>query len=175
MKNSSFFGSLTALLLLFSCSSSGDGDGQLGICDEHSEWRDHNGEDKCSYYSSKTSCSKILGKLRIMSRMHKGFAEKDVFGGGMSSRWLEIEKNRITYFDPQGNISDEGTCSCENGVLNVKWKKGDNVPEKATIYFRDQDTVELRYYDYPFDIMKFAYDTTRPKTNPTKIFGTIEN
>jgi len=170
-----FLSSFSAALFLFSCSSSNDGrDTRPEMCNEHSEWRDHDGADSCSYYSSGSSCSKILGKLKIMSRMHKGFAEKDVFGGGVSSRWLEIEEKKITYFDPQGNIADEGKCSCKKGVLKVDWKKGDNLPTEATIYFRNQDTVELRYYDYPFDIMSFAYDTTKPKTNPTKIFGTME-
>lgn len=144
------------------------------LCEEHSEWRDNNGADSCSYYSNEESCNKILGKFEIKSRVHKGAYEKDVFNGGQSSRWLIIKEKSIEYYDPSGEIADKGTCNCEKGKLNIKWEKGDNLPERATIYFNSPDFVELRYYDYPFSMGDIQYDKSKRKNNPTKIIGTIK-
>lgn len=147
---------------------------QKGICNETSEWRDHNGADSCSYYSPKETCPNIIGKLNIITRLHKNILEEGVFEGGMSSRWLEIEKNSITYYTPSGKMADRGTCQCKNGQMKIKWEIGDNLPKEATVYFSSPDTVELRYYDFPFDFNNFSYDKSEKPTNPTKILGTIE-
>ncbi|MCT4562120.1 MAG: hypothetical protein N4A41_12175 [Crocinitomicaceae bacterium] len=144
------------------------------LCAEHSEWRDNDGADSCSYFSKKVACENIIGKLNIRSRLHKGALENGVFEGGMSSRWLEIEENSIVYYAPDGKIADKGSCNCSDGVLKVNWEKGDNLPAKAEIYFNSESFVELRYYDYPFSFDTFTYDTLKPKNNPTKIIGTIE-
>lgn len=142
-------------------------------CDESSEWRDHNGPDNCSYYSDKESCSRILGKLNMISRLHKGTLEKGVFEGGLSSRWFEIKDKSIVYFKASGEIADKGQCDCKDGILKINWESGANLPEESRIYFRSADSVELRYYDYPFDFMALRYDSLKPKTNPTKILGVI--
>ncbi|PHR24532.1 MAG: hypothetical protein COA38_16385 [Fluviicola sp.] len=144
------------------------------LCVEDSEWRDNDGPDSCSYFSKDEMCEMVIGKLNIRSRLHKGVLENGVFEGGMSSRWLEIEENTISYYTPNGEIADKGNCSCSEGILKIEWEKGDNLPEEANIYFNSEDFVELRYYDYPFSFSTFKYDTLKPKNNPTKIIGTIE-
>jgi hypothetical protein len=92
----------------------------------------------------------------------------------MSSRWFQISKDSIIYFAPNGEIEDKGNCSCSEGILKIDWEKGDNLPEKATIYFNSPDFVELRYYDYPFSFNKLQYDSLKSPNNPTKIIGTIK-
>lgn len=160
-----------ALSILAGCNGSIQ---KRGICDEHSEWRDNNGPDSCSYYTKDESCKKLIGKLQIKSRLHKGALENGVFEGGMSSRWLEITKNSIIYYTPNGEISDKGDCVCSEGILKIEWEKGDNLPDEATIYFNSQDFVELRYYDFPFSFSTLQYDTLSEPNNPTKIVGTIK-
>ena len=140
---------------------------------EHSEWRDNDGADSCSYYSEDELCNKIIGKLEIKSRLHKSALENGVFEGGMSSRWLEIGTDSIIYYTPSGEIADRGDCSCSNGTLIIDWEKGDNLPENAKIYFKSPDFVELRYYDFPFSFKTMQYDSLKEKSNPTKIIGTI--
>lgn len=169
------FLALFLLIVICSCKSSGDNtfENNRQLCDKTSEWRDHDGPDSCSYYDNIQVCKKLNGRLNIISRLHKGALEKGVFEGGMSSRWLEIKKESIVYFKPSGEIADKGTCSCENGVLKIDWESGANLPEKATVYFRSADTVELRYYDYPFSFNNLKYDSLKPKTNPTKILGIV--
>ncbi|MDX1279521.1 hypothetical protein, partial [Oceanihabitans sediminis] len=39
-------------------------------------WRDNNEKDSISFYSSNESCEKIIGKLKIKSRLHKNLMEK---------------------------------------------------------------------------------------------------
>jgi hypothetical protein len=136
-------------------------------------WRDHNVKDSASFYASKEACNKIIGTLKITSRLHKNLLEKDVFGGGMSSRWLEIRKDSIFYYTPTGEIADQGKCSCKNGILKVDWKKRYKDQMKYNIYFNSSDFVELRYYDYPYSFDTFEYDTSKEPTNPTKIIGTL--
>lgn len=75
------------------------------LCNESSEWRDQNGPDNCSYYSDTESCSKIKGKLNMISRLHKGALEEGLFEGGISSRWFEIKDKSIVYFKPSGEIA----------------------------------------------------------------------
>ena len=144
------------------------------LCTDHSEWRDNDGPDSCSYFSEAETCKNIIGKLNVRSRLHKGALENGVFEGGMSSRWLQIEENSITYYAPDGKVADKGSCSCSDGVLKIGWEKGDNLPEEADIYFNSENFVELRYYDYPFSFNSLKYDTLQPKNNPTKIIGIIE-
>lgn len=144
------------------------------ICSEHSEWRDNNGADSCSYFSTSETCKHIIGKLNIQSRLHKGAFENAVFTGGMSSRWLEIAEDSIIYYAPDGKIADRGSCTCSDGILKIDWDKGDHLPEVADVHFNSENFVELRYYDYPFSFSTFQYDTLKPKNNPTKIIGTIE-
>ena len=143
-------------------------------CEASSTWRDHNGPDNCSYYSPEESCDKILGKMTVVSRLHKGLLEKDVFEGGVSSRWFVVKKNSITYYKPSGEIADEGSCNCNNGLLKINWQNGKNVPEAALIHFNSPDTVELRYYDFPLKPNSFQPDTTKSKNNPTKILGVMK-
>ncbi|WP_300661833.1 hypothetical protein [Fluviicola sp.] len=163
----------TIFLALSICSCQDSGDYSDQLCEESSEWRDHNGPDFCSYYSQMSTCDKVKGRINIISRLHKGALEKGVFGGGLSSRWFEIKKGSIVYFEPSGEIADKGTCSCENGVLKIDWELGDNVPEECAVYFNSPDTVEFRYYDYPFRFNSLQYDSLKPKTNPTKILGVL--
>jgi hypothetical protein len=144
------------------------------VCVEHSEWRDNNGPDSCSYYSENETCKKLIGKLEIKSRLHKNSLDNGIFEGGMSSRWLEIKKDSITYYTPNGEIDDRGKCNCSNGKLKIDWEKGDNLPEEATVHFNSKDFVELRYYDFPFYFNTLKYDTLKTKSNPTKIIGTIK-
>lgn len=144
------------------------------ICNKHSEWRDNNGIDSCSYFSDGESCDKILGKLEIKSRLHKGALEKDIFEGGMSHRWFEITKDSISYYKSIDEITDKGSCNCSNGKLKINWENGNNVPKEAIIYFNSPDFVELRYYDYPFSMNTFQYDSTLEQNNPTKIIGIIK-
>lgn len=92
----------------------------------------------------------------------------------MSSRWLEIKKDSIKYYTPNGEIDDRGKCSCSNGKLKINWEKGDNLPEEATVHFNSKDFVELRYYDFPFYFSTLHYDTLKTKSNATKIIGTIK-
>jgi hypothetical protein len=154
------------LLVISSCSSS-------KICNKHSEWRDNNGPDKCSFYSESESCEKIIGRLMIRSRLHKNLFEPGIFEGGMSSRWFDIKTDSIFYYAPKGNISDKGRCYCSNGILKVEWEIGQGLPKEATIYFNDAQSAEFRYYDYPYSFDTFQYDTTKSATNPTKIMGQI--
>lgn len=142
-------------------------------CEDSSEWRDHNGPDNCSYYSSEESCDKIRGKMAIITQLHKGFLEKDVFEGTISNRWFDIKGNSVIYYEPSGEIIDNGNCNCMDGILKIKWKNGKNVPAKAQIHFNSSDTVELRYYDFPMNFRKHSMDTTKSKTNPTKILGVM--
>ena len=176
MKNTIAISSLLGMLAITGCGSEKLPEEKLpkGICAESSEWKDHNGPDRCSYYTKTESCAKLIGKLKILSRLHKNMLEEGVFEGGMSSRWMEIEKGSASYYKPNGELADEGTCSCKDGVLKIDWKKGDHVPEESTIYFRSADTVELRYYDHPFNFASLQYDKSKPATNPTKILGIIE-
>lgn len=139
-----------------------------------SEWRDNNKADSVSFYTSIESCNKIIGKLKIKSRLHKNLIEKGVFEGGMSSRWLEIKKDSIIYFTPNGEIADRGRCDCKDGILNVNWEVRYNRPMEYKIHFNSKDFVELRYYDYPFSFDTFTYDTSKDPINPTKIIGIIE-
>jgi len=143
------------------------------ICQEKSEWRDKNGVDSCSIYFENELCQKIIGKLIINSRLHKGAFEKDVFEGGVSSRWLEISKDSIKYYTPSGDLADAGKCSCDRGILKISWENGANLPKEATIYFNSPNFVELRYYDYPFSFNTMLYDSLQKKNNPTKIVGII--
>lgn len=160
-----------SMLILEGCNSATK---NREICDKHSVWRDNNGPDSCSFYAKDIVCEKIIGKLEIKSRLHKGTLEKGIFEGGMSSRWLEISKKSIMYFAPNGEIADKGDCSCSEGILKIDWEKGDNLPEEVTIYFNSSDFVELRYYDYPFSFNTLQYDSLRKPNNPTKIIGTIK-
>jgi len=139
-----------------------------------SEWRDNNAIDSASFYSTSESCSKIIGKLKIKSRLHKNLLKKGVFEGGMSSRWFEIRKDSIFYFAPNGEIADRGKCNCKNGVLKVDWHTRFNRPMEYKIHFNSSDFVELRYYDFPFSFDTFEYDTTQKPTNPTKLIGVME-
>lgn len=163
---------MLALILLVGCA--GQNTVKRDLCETSSEWRDHNGSDSCSYYAKEESCDKIIGRLHIQSRLHKNTLTDGVFEGGMSSRWLEIGENSITYFKPSGEVADKGKCQCKNGKLKTNWEFGDNLPEECDIYFNDANSVELRYHDYPYDFNTFSYDTTKPQSNPTKIIGIIE-
>jgi hypothetical protein len=160
-----------AVLTLVGCDSNNS---NSEICNNESEWRDKNGPDSCSYYSENELCVRIIGKLKIKSRLHKSSLENGVFQGGMSSRWLEISKDSIKYFTPSGDLADKGKYTCTNGTLRIDWKKGDNLPEEAKIHFNSSDFVELRYYDFPFSFNSFQYDSLKGKINPTKIIGTIK-
>jgi hypothetical protein len=176
---------LRSLIILFtySCTSSCDGDNtdsskqqvdnRRTVCSEKSIWRDKNGIDSCSFYTKEETCEKIIGKLSIISRLHKGLLEKDIFEGGMSSRWFEIEKDSIKYFKPSGEIADRGTCNCNNGILAIDWETGDGLPKECEIYFNSNQSVELRYYDYPYNFNTFEFDTTKAPKNPTKILGNM--
>lgn len=113
-------------------------------CSESSEWKDHNGPENCSYYSDTESCSKILGKLNMISRLHKSTLEEGVFEGGVSSRWFEIKDQSIVYFKPSGEIADRGKCNCKDGILKINWESGANLPEESRIYFRSADSVESK-------------------------------
>lgn len=155
---------MSLLLLLIAC------DGTTSA--SSSEWRDDENTDHPSHYSPQESCKKIIGRINIISRLHKNAS--GIFEGGMSSRWLEIQEDSAIYFKPSGEVADKGKCDCQNGVLQIDWKLGDNLPEECTIYFRSSDSVELRYYDYPFIFNNLNYDKTKPATNPTKILGTIQ-
>lgn len=170
-----FISAIILIIAICSCNNLDDPahEHEKQLCEESSEWRDHNGPDFCSYYDKTESCNNLNGRINILSRLHKGTLEKGVFEGGMSSRWFEIEKRSIVYFKPSGEIADKGKCTCKNGVLKIDWELGDNVPEECTVYFRSADTVELRYYDYSFDFNRLQYDTLKPKTNPTKILGVL--
>lgn len=113
-KNSIWFIFLLSLTTLFNSCTNGKSDKNMAteslqnanqkkrVCVEHSEWKDHNGKDFCAFYSEEKACDKFMGKLAIITRLHKGALEKDVFEGGMSSRWLEIKDKSITYFKPSG-------------------------------------------------------------------------
>jgi hypothetical protein len=166
MRSTLFFAFIFLILLVFSCKSN---DTNNKKCQHKSEWRDNNGLDSCSFYSSKETCTKIIGKLNIKSRLHKN--KEGVFEGGISSRWLVITKDSIIYFSPTGEVADRGKCKCEDGKLTVNWAIGDNLPEKAIIHFNNPKYVELRYYDYPFSFNRLEYDSTKTKSNPTKIIG----
>lgn len=160
-----------SILTLVGCNSN---NGNRGICNEKSEWRDKNGVDSCSFFSEVELCNKIIGKLEIKSRLHKNAFENGIFEGGISSRWLVIKKDSIKYFAPSGEITDKGSCSCSNGKLKIDWENGDNLPEEAIIYFNSADFVELRYYDFPFSFNTLQYDSLKSPNNPTKIVGIIK-
>jgi len=125
------------------------------LCNVESEWRDHNGIDSCSFYSAAESCDKALGKLKIISRLHKNSLEEGVFEGGMSSRWLEISRDSIFYFAPIGDVADRGSCTCKDGMFHFEWEHGVHLPTEAEIHFNDSTFIELRYYDYPFNFHSF--------------------
>ena len=144
------------------------------VCNYNSEWRDKNGVDSCNYYPESELCSRIVGKLVIKSRLHKNSLENGVFEGGISSRWLKIDKDSIKYYKPSGEIADRGSCNCSDGELKIVWEKGLNLPVNAQVYFNSSDLVELRYYDYPFSFNTLDYDSSKGKTNPTKITGLME-
>lgn len=139
-----------------------------------SEWRNNNEIDSKPFYSLNESCHQIIGKLKIKSRLHKNLMEKNIFGGGVSSRWLEITKNSITYFTPNGAIADQGICHCENGILTVNWEIRYKRQMEYKIHFNTINAVELRYYDYPYSFDTFSYDMSKEPINPTKIIGSIE-
>lgn len=163
---------LITIFILVACQS--DPLRKRELCTEHSEWRDKNGPDSCSYYSESETCDQLYGKLEISSRLHKNAFEKDVFSGGMSSRWLVINEETIEYYSPSGDIADKGTCTCKNGKLKISWEKGENLPEEAIVYFNSPDNVELRYYDFPYSMNNFQYDKASDKINPTKIVGILK-
>ncbi|MNK05529.1 hypothetical protein D3C87_234120 [compost metagenome] len=168
------FFKLLIVLIPFSFMQSCTENTKRTVCTEQSIWRDNDGADSCSYYSTNESCEKVLGKLMIRSRLHKDLLENKIFEGGLSSRWLEIGKDSIHYFTPDGELVDKGSCHCANGIMKIDWKIGENLPEECEIYFNSADFVELRYYDHPFNFNVFEYETEKKADNPTKIIGTIE-
>ncbi|WCO00249.1 hypothetical protein [Psychroserpens ponticola] len=172
MKKIDIFIIICGLFLFAACKN--EKEANDGKNESFSEWRDNNEIDSISFYNSNDSCNKIIGKLNVKSRLHKNLMEKGIFGGGMSSRWLEIKKDSITYFAPNGEIADRGKCNCENGVLKVNWEVRYSRQIEYKIHFNSKDFVELRYYDYPFSFDTFEYDTTKDPTNPTKVIGTME-
>jgi len=93
----------------------------------------------------------------------------------LSSRWLEISKESITYHDPDGNVTDNGKCHCKNGILKINWMVRYDKSMIYEIHFNSKDTVELRYHDYPYSFDTFDYDRTKEATNPTKLLGIIES
>lgn len=115
----------------------------------------------------------MVGKLSIESRLHKNALEDVVFAGGISRRWLEIKQDSIIYYNPKGEIEDQGSCECIDGKIKITWEVGNNLPKEALVYFNSADRVELRYYDYPFSFNTFQYDSIKEKNNPTKIIGII--
>jgi len=173
MKRNYFLLLMILLVILYSCEEKKNE--KRGICTEKSIWRDKNGADSCSYFSKEESCKHLTGKLSILSRLHKHFIDKNVFEGGMSSRWFQISDDSISYFTPAGEIADRGACQCKNGVLTIDWEIGEGLPKKAEVYFNSPDFVELRYFDYPFSMNTFRFDTLKTPDNPTKMVGTISN
>lgn len=141
---------------------------------QSSEWRDNNGVDNKSFYPSPESCEKIIGKFKIITKLHKNSMEKDIFNGGMSSRWFEIRRDSIKYYTPHGEVADSADCSCKDGILAINWKVRYNRKIEYIIHFNSADTLELRYYDYPYSLDTFSYDKTKEPTNPTKIVGIIK-
>ncbi|EDP97747.1 hypothetical protein U8527_05335 [Kordia algicida OT-1] len=139
-----------------------------------SEWRDHNAAEGKPFYNSKEACKKVLGTLDVISRLHKNSLEENVFNGGMSSRKYVIIKDTITYYTPYGEIANIGSCSCKDRTLTVDWKEQYKRTIKYQIYFNSADTVELRYYDYPYSMDTFTYDKTKAPNNPTKILGVMQ-
>lgn len=170
-------------ILISACSPKNDDEtpaiaipsGPREICDTTSIWRDHNGVDSCSFYSEDQRCKQIIGRFNVITRLHKGALEKDIFGGGQSSRWYEIEESRIRYYKPNGDVADEGNCNCKDGILSVKWESSNQKTVQYQIYFNTPDQLELRYFDYPFDFNTFQYDSTKRANNPTKILGVMEH
>jgi hypothetical protein len=172
MKKTVLFLVLITIALITSCVNSKKTSDSIN--ENASEWRDNNEVDSVSFYAANASCDKIIGKLKMKSRLHKNLMETGVFGGGMSSRWFEIKKDSIVYFAPDGEIADRGSCQCQNGILKVNWDVRYDEQMEYIIHFNSKDFVELRYYYYPFSFDTFTYDMTKPPTNPTKIIGTIE-
>jgi len=144
------------------------------ICDTNSIWRNHNDLDSCSFYSEDQRCEVLQGHMRIIANLYKGALEKEVFEGTLSSRWFEIDESTIRYYKPNGELADEGECHCKNGTLTVKWKERFHRPIQYLIHFNSRDTVELRYFDYPYDLNTFQYDSTKRANNPTKILGVLK-
>ncbi len=139
-----------------------------------SEWRDNNSVDNKPFYNSKESCQMIIGKINIISRLHKNFIEKGVFGGGMSSRWLEVDQDSIKFYASDGEVADRGSYRCENGILKVDWEIRHNKIIEYKIHFNSKDTIELRYYDYPYNFDDFSYDKTKKPNNPIKVLGVFK-
>ena len=158
---------------LYACDSDNNKSISNKVCEESSIWRDNNSSDKCSFYDDGAACDKIIGKLEVISRLHKGALDPGVFEGGMSSRWYQITKSKITYYTPSGDMADQGSCNCSDGLLTVDWKNRFNRKMEYKIYFNSKDQVELRYFDYPFDFNILQYDSASAPNNPTKILGTI--
>lgn len=146
---------------------------EKAVCNDSSIWRDNNGIDSCSYYKSSAACKKIIGKLQVISKLHKGALTPGVFEGGMSSNWYEIKKDSMIYYKSSGEIDDRGSCNCHDGKLTVEWKKNYKTIEYE-IHFNSKNQVELRYLDYPFNFQTLSYDFKKPKVNPTKILGIIK-
>lgn len=148
--------------------------GPREICETNSIWRNHNVPDSCSFYSEDQRCKVIQGHMRIIANLYRGALEEEVFEGTLSSRWFEIEESQIRYYKPNGDLADEGECSCKNGTLTIRWKERYHRPMQYLIYFNSKDTVELRYLDYPFSLKTFQYDSTKRANNQTKILGIME-
>ncbi|QHI36623.1 hypothetical protein IMCC3317_19860 [Kordia antarctica] len=164
-------GLLFGIFIVISCANSN----KLNVnAEKSSEWRDNNGVDTKSFYTSSELCEKIIGKFKIRSRLHKNALEKDVFNGGMSSRWLEIGKDSIIYYTPYGEVADSGLCNCKDDVLTINWNVRYDRQIEYKIHFNSADTLELRYYDYPYSLDTFSYDKTKEPTNPTKLIGIMK-
>ncbi|WP_152973360.1 hypothetical protein [Lacinutrix mariniflava] len=163
------FLSISIMFLFFNC-----GNVKQSNNEQFSEWRDNNGIDSASFYPSNEACNKIIGKLKIKSRLHKNLMDEGVFGGGMSSRWYTINEDSIKYYNPNGVVADHGECNCENGILKIDWKVRFNRRIEYIIHFNSENFVELRYYDYPFSFDTFTSDTLKKPNNPTKVIGVME-
>ncbi len=115
---------------------------------EPSIWRDNNGKDPASYFGSQETCEQILGEYNSTMILHKGFENSpNTFAGTPYKRKYIFRGDSV--FNIQintGKLMDKGRFSCLEGKMKVNWEKDRDI--EYEVYFRDKNTVELRYFDY---------------------------
>ncbi|GAB4248143.1 MAG: hypothetical protein Kow0027_10410 [Saprospiraceae bacterium] len=72
-------------------------------------------------------------------------------------------------------MKDKGPCRCTEGFLSVDWKLLFGRKIDYEIFFKDESSVELRYFDYKKDLAYYLSGDSSvlhgKRDNPAKIVG----